>query len=126
MKARAALLLMLLLLGCLGRQAEWEEPDNPAEDAIPTNAEVLIYLEGKTLPLEIAGGRPLKINLDGIEAFSVRRNRTRSASGHWLTAINFIYNNGRARYTVEACLEHQRIDEQRVFYDLRFTSITRR
>jgi hypothetical protein len=93
--------------------------------AAPTNAEVLAYLEGKPLPVENLGKKPAVIRLEGIEALSVRSGGARSVCGWMVTAISFIYNTSRGRYTVEAALEHQTAGTQRVFSSFKITRISR-
>jgi hypothetical protein len=94
-----------------------------AENAAPTNVEILAYLEDKPLPIARPGGRPQVIHLEGIEALSVGRDSIRSDVGLWLTEISFIYNTSQARYAVEAVVVHLTIGAQRVFYALRWQRV---
>jgi hypothetical protein len=89
----------------------------------PSNAEVLAYLEDKSLPVGRPCGRPEIIHLEGIEALSVGRNSIPSKAGPWLTGVSFIYNTSRARYAIDAVLVHQTIGAQRVFHELRLQRI---
>jgi hypothetical protein len=115
-------LCFLLVISCQTR-APNAPSSTAAENPAPTNAEVLAYLEDKPLPVTAHGGRPLLIRQEWIEALSVRNDSVRSDAGPWRTGISFIYNNSRARYAVEAVVEHQIVGAQRVFQALRVRRI---
>jgi hypothetical protein len=125
MKLRFVLVLLLLTLSCrtsvLPPLCVAERPDRP-----PSNAEVLAYLQGKALPVEHLGSASPAIDLAGIEALSVARNSVRAHDEAWSTDLSFIYNTGRARYTVEAVVEHRVVDGQRIFNGFALKGIIRR
>jgi len=125
MKSRFFLLLLLLAVSCRSHVP----PARPVLDRPerwPTNAEVLLYLEGKQLPVSQPENLPLVVNLDGIEALSVARNGSATEEGAWSTPISFVYNTTRKRYTIDAIVEHRLVGDLRRFTALEIKRVGRR
>jgi hypothetical protein len=125
MKPRFFLLLPLLAVSCRSHVSP-ARPGLDRPERWPTNAEVLIYLEGKPLPLPRPGNLPLVVNLDGIEALSVARNGSATEEGAWSTPISFVYNTTRKRYTIDAVVEHRLVGDLRLFTALEIKRVGRR
>lgn len=125
MRLRVVLLSLLFAASCHHDGVDSLPPAREASDS-PTNLEVLAYLAGRTLPPQQIGNKSLVIRLDGIEALSVTRSSSRIGDDTWSTAISFVYNTTRARYTVEARVEHRVVEGQRVFHALRLRRVARR
>jgi len=119
------LLPLLLVTSCHSHDAP-ALPITGDLKRMPTNAEILAYLEGKPLPVPGPISNPLVVNLEGIEALSVARNGYGTEAGAWSTPISFVYNTTRKRYTVEAVVEHQVVGDRRVFSALEIKRMDRR
>jgi hypothetical protein len=122
---RSWLSLFILLLQASCQPSQPDARFGYDGSASPTNTEVLAYLDGKSLPIALRRNQPCLIRLDGIEALSVARSGIHADVGLWSTAISFVYNNGQARYNVEARVTHRVDGEQRVFYAFRVHRIAR-
>ena len=83
----------------------------------------MAYLDRVTIPAPKPGTGELTLRQVGIEALSVERQGTRTAGGAWATRISLIYNTGRARFAIEAVVEHQLIDGQRTFTAFRLKRV---
>jgi hypothetical protein len=113
-KPRSALLFLLLLASC-GPGGGSIDSNDPGPESWPTNADVVAYLDGQPIPTLKSGSREVKIRPVGIEALSVEPHGSPTADGSWATRISLIYNSGRARFTIDAVVEHRLIEGRRTF-----------
>src|SRR4051812_20312204 len=123
-------LLPLVLIGCafgcnrLG-PAPAVAPPAPAptegSDSFPSKAEVLDYLDGKPMPLALAGpeakaGNTVTLRRDQIDALQVDRGGSSVNGGPWLTSITFLANTPEGKYAVRAQVQHRRVEGKRAFF----------
>jgi hypothetical protein len=132
------LLLLAGVLGCDRPQSDSFKvapsvftvpPPDTGHDAWPARAEVLKYLEGKEMPLNLPAqpGESVTIRKDQIEALTVETGgRMADVPGRWRTPINFVVNTTAGRYAVNAAVVHQLNEGERVFFRLEFTTVIKR
>ena len=91
----------------------------PQEEPYPSRAEVLAYLDGKTIrsPKSAQPEISLTLKKDQIETLVVSQSRI-SGGELWSTPVQFIVVTEKHRYAVEARVSHNWIEGKRVFYGI--------
>jgi hypothetical protein len=133
-------LLPLVLLGCLVGcnrlgPAPAVTPPAPApaadgSDGYPSKAEVLDYLDGKPMPLALAGpdakpGNTVTLRPDHIDALQVEQGGVAVDGGPWKTSVTFLVHTPEGKYAVRAQVLHRRVEDKRAFFGLEFKEVAR-
>jgi hypothetical protein len=103
-------------------------PDGSA--GIPTREQILTYLDGRTIDLSGPDGKgdaqksPHTLRREQIEAIEVG-SAARIESEPWEVEVKLVVNTGEGRYAVHLEVQHELIDQQRVFYGHEVKKVTR-
>jgi hypothetical protein len=98
----------------------------------PTAAEVLAYLDGKSIPLPEPNRPPGErdrnhvLKREEVEALEIKRDGTRGGDGSWDTPVNFILDTGAGRYMVISIVTHKLIEDKRTFSGFRVRDVLRK
>lgn len=96
----------------------------PRSSSFPSKAEVLEYLDGKTISLTKPMKTPEKGNpafvlkKDQIEALEVGSNAGRIGDGPWTTTVTFIAKTDQGRYAINCDVHYRIVEGKCAFFGL--------
>jgi hypothetical protein len=100
-------------------------------DAWPSSEEVLEYLDGKKLPLEVKDGNPdfghsVTMQRVNIVALEVSHGGAHAGGEPWSTSITFIYDApGDGKYAVDGRVQHRKVADKRAFFGFDVTRVAK-
>ena len=134
MRSRAVLhLLVLSVLGCNRAVpvGPVPEPDNPvaaAASEYPTKAEVMDYLDGKTMPSKVPtnpNDKGIVLKREQIEALEVTQSATQFNDNPWTTDVTFLVRTPDGRYGARATVSHRKVEGKRAFFGVEFREVAK-
>jgi hypothetical protein len=132
MRSSALLLLIALSAAGCNRSAPGGQPPMPeslpaqSQETYPTKAEVVDYLDGKTMPTKVPpepNDKGIVLKRDQIEALEVATSTIKFGDGPWQTDVTFLVKMPAGRYGVRATVKHRRVEGKRAFFGIDFLEV---